>query len=54
MLIIDDNVWIANTGDSRAIISSNMGEKFDTLSEDHKPSELPEKTRILAAGGQVY
>jgi serine/threonine protein phosphatase PrpC len=47
MLIIDDNVWIANTGDSRAIISSNQGEKYDSLTFDHKPSELAEKTRIL-------
>lgn len=25
MLVIDDKVWIANTGDSRAVISSNKG-----------------------------
>ena len=51
MLIIDDNVWIANTGDSRACISSNNGELFESLTQDHKPSELPEKTRIIQAGG---
>jgi len=28
MLIIDHDVWIANTGDSRAILSSNAGAKF--------------------------
>ena len=54
MLIIDDDVWIANTGDSRAVLSSHSGDKFIQLTEDHKPSEEAEKTRILKAGGQIY
>ena len=54
MLIIDDDVWIGNTGDSRAILSSNGGQKFTSISNDHKPSEEPERKRILKAGGQVY
>ena len=51
MLIIDDDVWIANTGDSRAILSSYHGQKFTSISEDHKPSEEAERKRILKAGG---
>lgn len=54
MLIIDDDLYIANTGDSRAVLSSNGGEKFVQITKDHKPSEEPEKKRILKAGGQVY
>lgn len=54
MLIIDDDVWIANTGDSRAVMSSNQGQKFTSISNDHKPSEEPERKRIIKAGGQVY
>jgi len=54
MLIIDDDVWVANTGDSRAILSSNNGAKYTQISNDHKPSEDAEKVRILKAGGQVY
>lgn len=54
MLIIDDDVWIANTGDSRAVMSLNQGEKFVTITYDHKPSEPDEKNRIIQAGGQVY
>jgi len=54
MLIIDDDVWVANTGDSRAILSSNDGAKYTQISNDHKPSEDAEKVRILKAGGQVY
>ena len=51
MLIIDDDVWIANTGDSRAIMSSYNGQKFTSISNYHKPSEDAEKKRILKAGG---
>jgi len=51
MLIIDHDVWFANTGDSRAILSSNFGAKFTQISNDHKPSEEPERKRILKAGG---
>jgi serine/threonine protein phosphatase PrpC len=54
MLIMDQDVWIANTGDSRAIMSENMGAKFTQISNDHKPSEEAEKKRILKAGGQIY
>jgi len=54
MLIIDDLAWIANTGDSRAVISKCHGQKFESLTEDHKPSEEAERVRILKAGGQIY
>lgn len=54
MLIIDDDVWIANTGDSRGILSSNYGVKYTQITNDHKPSEESERKRILKAGGQVY
>jgi serine/threonine protein phosphatase PrpC len=54
MLVIDEIAYIANTGDSRAVISYNGGTKFDALTEDHKPSEEAERVRILKAGGQIY
>ena len=54
MLVIDDKVWIANTGDSRAVISSNKGESFSQITNDHKPSEEAERQRICKAGGSVY
>lgn len=54
MLIIDNDVWVANTGDSRAVMSSNQGQTYTQISNDHKPSEESEKQRILKAGGQVY
>lgn len=54
VLIIKDNCYIANLGDSRAILSSNKGAKFFPLSKDHKPFEPNEMARIIQAGGYVY
>ena len=54
MLIIDNKIYIANTGDSRAVMSSEGGSVFKALTEDHKPSEEAEKVRIAKAGGEVY
>ena len=51
MLIIDDDVWVANTGDSRAIMSSYHGQNFTSISNYHKPSEEAERKRILKGGG---
>jgi serine/threonine protein phosphatase PrpC len=54
MLVIDDTCYIANTGDSRAIMSVNGGQQVITLSNDHKPTDLVEVNRILKNGGQIY
>lgn len=39
LLIIDDMCYIANTGDSRAVMSADGGEKIFVLSNDHKPTD---------------
>lgn len=54
MLVMDEHIWIANTGDSRAVMSSHNGTSFSSLTEDHKPSEEAERIRIAKAGGEVY
>lgn len=46
VMVVGDNVYLANVGDSRAIISSNEGNKSSELTRDHKPSEEGEKKRI--------
>jgi serine/threonine protein phosphatase PrpC len=51
MLIIDNDLWFANTGDSRAVVSIGRGSKFDSITSDHKPSEEDERKRIIKAGG---
>jgi serine/threonine protein phosphatase PrpC len=53
LVIIKKNtlLYIANVGDSRVIINSNNN--AFPISEDHKPSEISEYTRILNLGGHV-
>jgi len=38
-LIVDDICYIANTGDSRAMLSVSGGKQVLTLSNDHKPTD---------------
>ena len=38
-LIVGEMCYIANVGDSRAIMSGNNGKKLFPLSRDHKPSD---------------
>jgi serine/threonine protein phosphatase PrpC len=50
----NDDLYVINVGDSRAIGSKNNGAVPIDLSFDHKPSELAEFRRIEAAGGHIY
>jgi protein phosphatase 2C family protein 2/3 len=54
LLIVNDECYIANVGDSRAVMSADSGKKLFLLSRDHKPNEDVEKKRIEAHGGSVY
>ncbi|CAD8072703.1 unnamed protein product [Paramecium sonneborni] len=51
-LIVDKAIYIANIGDSRAIIS-HQG-KTSSITVDHKPSQENEQQRINKLGGQIY
>lgn len=57
MVLVDSgNIYVANTGDSRAVIGrrSDVTQiKAIQLTVDHKPNLPAEKARILAAGGYV-
>lgn len=52
MMIIDKQIYIANTGDSRAIMGYEN--QVNLLSNDHKPNNDNEKKRIVNEGGRVY
>jgi len=51
-LIVGNDIYVANAGDSRCVIGE--GGKFEELSIDHKPDNEGEKARIIKAGGSVF
>lgn len=51
LLVVNNVIYCANIGDSRAVASVNC--KCIPLSYDHKPENPQELKRILAAGGYV-
>jgi protein phosphatase 2C family protein 2/3 len=53
-MTVNDDVYIINVGDSRAIASKNNGAIGLDLSKDHKPSDPVEFKRIESAGGHIY
>ena len=54
IMMIGDQIYIANVGDSRAIMSCDDGNRTIDLSKDHKPGEESEKKRITQGGGSLY
>ena len=54
VMTFNDDLYVINVGDSRAIGSKNNGAVALDLSQDHKPSEAAEFRRIEAAGGHIY
>jgi len=53
-IIKDDYCYVANIGDSRAILSKNNGKEIIALSRDHKPSNKYEQIRIKNSGAKLY
>jgi len=47
----DDKIYVANAGDSRSVLS--VKGEVEPLSFDHKPGNLTERNRIVAAGGYI-
>lgn len=53
-MCVEKKCYIANVGDSRALLSSNRGAQIKNLSIDHKPDLSIEKRRIKENGGNIY
>ena len=53
-LLFDNKIYIANTGDSRAIMSINGGTKVKQLTTDHKANNPKEYERIVKKGSKIY
>ena len=54
VLIVEKKCYVANVGDSRAVMSAGCGERLINLSRDHKPDDDREKSRITENKGIVY
>ena len=54
VLIVDKECYVANVGDSRAVMSAGVGERMMSLSSDHRPNDESEGKRIKENGGIVY
>ena len=54
VFIYDNHCYVANLGDSRAVLASENCEKFYPITKDHKPSNPEEQKRIISAGGKIY
>jgi len=53
-VIFDNKIYIANIGDSRAIMSMNGGLKIKQLTTDHKPENIKEYERAIKNGSKIY
>lgn len=54
LLCVNEEFYVANVGDSRAIMSADSGKKMFLLSRDHRPDNENEVARIQANGGSIY
>eukprot|EP00743_Colponemidia_sp_Colp-15_P003035 GILK01003281.1.p1 GENE.GILK01003281.1~~GILK01003281.1.p1 ORF type:complete len:410 (-),score=81.21 GILK01003281.1:382-1611(-) len=54
VLIVDTHVFVANLGDSKAILSIDHGQSVCEKSRDHKPEDVDEQKRIESLGGSVF
>ncbi|EAS02461.2 serine/threonine phosphatase 2C (macronuclear) [Tetrahymena thermophila SB210] len=54
VMLINEQIYVANLGDSRAVLSQNNGQKVIGLTVDHKPNHPDEEKRIIMNGGKIY
>ena len=53
-LFEQEKLFVANVGDSRALMSRGRGAQVQQLTVDHKPDEPAERERIFQHGGSIF
>jgi protein phosphatase 2C family protein 2/3 len=46
--------YVANLGDSRAILSEGGSKQLSVITKDHKPDDETEQLRIESNGGYIF
>jgi serine/threonine protein phosphatase PrpC len=54
VMCVDQDIYVINVGDSRAVMSKSSGQEVKALTKDHKPMEPSEYERIIKSGGKIY
>lgn len=54
MLILEDQCYLANIGDSKAVMSVSAGKTFLSLCQEHVLSDVREASRVMVAGASIY
>ena len=54
LFVLDEEIVVVNTGDSRTICSKKGGQVIEAMSVDHKPGYFSEFSRVITNGGQLY
>jgi protein phosphatase 2C family protein 2/3 len=52
-LLLDETVYLANVGDSHAVMAKKDCDIPEDMNIDHKPSDKIEYKRIVANGGKL-
>lgn len=53
-MTVDDDIYLINVGDSRAVSSKDLGKTVAGVTRDHKPMDPDEFNRIVSNGGKIY
>jgi protein phosphatase 2C family protein 2/3 len=54
VIVMDSICYVANLGDSRALLSEGASRRIFQITQDHKPNDPEEKERINKNGGYIY
>ncbi len=53
-MVVDNDIYLVNVGDSRAVMGKDHGKYYEAVTNDHKPMDEKEFQRITSNGGRIY